>query len=39
MHSFTLTGGIKFGADMMAYPGDPSLYHAQVRREGAFMVS
>eukprot|EP00198_Chlamydomonas_reinhardtii_P003331 XP_001692667.1 predicted protein [Chlamydomonas reinhardtii] len=26
---FTLTGGIKFGADMMAYPGDPSLYHAQ----------
>ncbi|KAG2499441.1 hypothetical protein HYH03_002388 [Edaphochlamys debaryana] len=26
---FTLTGGLKFGADMLAYPGDPSLYHAQ----------
>lgn len=24
-----MTGGIKFGADLMAYPGDPSLYHAQ----------
>ncbi|GFR44275.1 hypothetical protein Agub_g5480, partial [Astrephomene gubernaculifera] len=26
---FVMTGGIKFGADMLAYPGDPSLYHAQ----------
>ncbi|MEW5319789.1 MAG: hypothetical protein WDW38_010917 [Sanguina aurantia] len=26
---FTMTGGAKFGADMLAYPGDPSLYHAQ----------
>lgn len=24
-----MTGGAKFGADMLAYPGDPSLYHAQ----------
>ncbi|GIL66099.1 hypothetical protein Vafri_19705 [Volvox africanus] len=26
---FMMTGGIKFGSDMLAYPGDPSLYHAQ----------
>lgn len=29
LRSFTMTGGSKFGADMLAYPGDPSLYHAQ----------
>ncbi|GIL86476.1 hypothetical protein Vretimale_11629 [Volvox reticuliferus] len=26
---FMMTGGVKFGSDMLAYPGDPSLYHAQ----------
>ena len=24
----TLTTGIKFGADFLAYPGDPMAYHA-----------
>lgn len=27
--SYRLTGGSKFGADFLVYPGDPSLYHAQ----------
>lgn len=27
--SFRLTGGSKFGADFLLYPGDPTLYHAQ----------
>ena len=27
--SYRLTGGSKFGADYLVYPGDPSLYHAQ----------
>ena len=26
---FRITGGSKFGADFLLYPGDPSLYHAQ----------
>eukprot|EP00242_Pyramimonas_sp_CCMP2087_P005974 CAMPEP_0198217714 /NCGR_PEP_ID=MMETSP1445-20131203/65446_1 /TAXON_ID=36898 /ORGANISM="Pyramimonas sp., Strain CCMP2087" /LENGTH=72 /DNA_ID=CAMNT_0043894503 /DNA_START=94 /DNA_END=308 /DNA_ORIENTATION=+ len=24
-----MTSGAKFGADYLAYPGDPTLYHAQ----------
>lgn len=24
-----MTGGSKFGADYLVYPGDPTLYHAQ----------
>ena len=26
---FRITGGSKFGADFLLYPGDPTLYHAQ----------
>lgn len=26
---YRLTGGSKFGADFLVYPGDPTLYHAQ----------
>ena len=26
---YRLTGGSKFGADYLLYPGDPTLYHAQ----------
>jgi tRNA splicing endonuclease len=26
----TITSGSKFGGQLMAYPGDPKLYHAQV---------
>lgn len=26
---FYITGGSKFGADFLLYPGDPTLYHAQ----------
>ncbi|KAK3264554.1 hypothetical protein CYMTET_26715 [Cymbomonas tetramitiformis] len=26
---YTMTGGTKFGADFLAYPGDPTAYHAQ----------
>ena len=26
---YFITGGSKFGADYLVYPGDPSLYHAQ----------
>ncbi|KAK2076916.1 hypothetical protein QBZ16_005144 [Prototheca wickerhamii] len=26
---FRVTGGSKFGADYLIYPGDPTLYHAQ----------
>lgn len=26
---YRLTGGSKFGADYLVYPGDPTLYHAQ----------
>mmetsp|Transcript_31148 Transcript_31148/g.43171 ORF Transcript_31148/g.43171 Transcript_31148/m.43171 type:complete len:141 (+) Transcript_31148:387-809(+) len=26
---YIMTDGSKFGADYLAYPGDPSLYHAQ----------
>jgi tRNA-splicing endonuclease subunit Sen34 len=26
---YRTTGGSKFGADFLAYPGDPTLYHAQ----------
>ncbi len=26
---FSITGGIKFGAEYLVYPGDPALYHAQ----------
>ena len=26
---YTLSGGAKFGADLLAYPGDPSEFHAQ----------
>jgi len=26
---FMMSGGSKFGSDLLAYPGDPSLYHAQ----------
>lgn len=31
LHSrgFRITGGSKFGADFLLYPGDPTLYHAQ----------
>ncbi|PRW39237.1 tRNA-splicing endonuclease subunit Sen34 [Chlorella sorokiniana] len=31
LHSrgYRLTGGSKFGADYLIYPGDPTLYHAQ----------
>ncbi len=28
-HSQWVTGGSKFGGDFLAYPGDPSVYHAQ----------
>ena len=28
-HRFRVTGGSKFGADYLIYPGDPTLYHAQ----------
>ena len=27
---FRITGGSKFGADFLLYPGDPTLYHAQL---------
>lgn len=27
---FRLTGGSKFGADYLVYPGDPTVYHAQL---------
>lgn len=27
---FRITGGSKFGADFLLYPGDPCLYHAQL---------
>lgn len=26
---YVLTDGVKFGGDFLAYPGDPTLYHAQ----------
>lgn len=29
MCRYRLTGGSKFGADYLVYPGDPTLYHAQ----------
>jgi tRNA-intron lyase len=31
LHSkgFSITVGIKFGAEFLVYPGDPALYHAQ----------
>lgn len=29
MFRFRITGGSKFGADYLVYPGDPTLYHAQ----------
>lgn len=28
-HGFFITNGEKFGADFLAYPGDPILFHAQ----------
>lgn len=28
-HSHWVTGGSKFGGDFLAYPGDPSVFHAQ----------
>jgi tRNA-splicing endonuclease subunit Sen34 len=27
---YKLTGGLKFGADYLVYPGDPTIYHAQL---------
>ena len=27
---YRITGGSKFGADYLAYPGDPTQYHAQL---------
>ncbi|CAG9466530.1 unnamed protein product [Pedinophyceae sp. YPF-701] len=27
---YTLTAGVRYGADYLAYPGDPSMYHAQL---------
>ena len=29
LRRFRITGGSKFGSDFLAYPGDPTLYHAQ----------
>ena len=26
---YRITGGSKFGADFLVYPGDPTLFHAQ----------
>ncbi|KAF5833698.1 hypothetical protein DUNSADRAFT_9931 [Dunaliella salina] len=39
MHAqgYALSAGPKFGADLLAYPGDPSLFHAQVKVCGGCM--
>lgn len=30
MRGYRMTGGLKFGADYLVYPGDPTIFHAQL---------